>query len=636
VASTSSTRTGTATVPFASGLAAYGDRTALITRTGEVSYRDLAAKVEATAERLGARRRLVLLAGSNDVDSVAVYLAALSAGHPVMLVPGDNPGSVEALTATYDPDVVVRPVAGQWRFEERLAASAHTLHPDLALLLSTSGSTGSPKLVRLSHGNVQANAESIAGYLGIRGTDRAATTLPMHYCYGLSVINSHLLRGAALIVTDLSVVDTCFWDLFRDRRGTTFAGVPYTFDLLDRVGFADMRLPDLRYVTQAGGRLAPDRVRRYAELGQRNGWDLYVMYGQTEATARMAYLPPDLAASHPHAIGIPIPGGSFALEPLPGCDDPNTGDPDTGELVYTGPNVMLGYAETPADLGLGRSLDTLRTGDIARRTSDGLYEIVGRRSRFAKVFGLRIDLERVEAILGTHGLTVCCVDADDHLVVAVEGGDDADRIQRLAARECGLPGARGPRPSGHRPAPPGQRQARPRGRPRTRARHRRGNGNAGARSAAGRPARATRPVRRHPRPAGRHRRQHLREPGRRLAVLCGDVGPARGGAGPPARRLAHHSDPRPAPGDAARRAAPARSRTRAGARHQRGPARDRDRPHRRLARPVVRHPRRRPPAARGRGLQLRPLSTSPAPAAVNAHGICRPASPVSRSRAWPG
>jgi acyl-CoA synthetase (AMP-forming)/AMP-acid ligase II len=427
-------RPDTATVPFARGLAAHGDRTAVITRDGALSYRDLAARVDAAARRLGSERRLVLLAGANEIESIVFYLAALAAGTPVLLAPGDNPASLESLVAAYDPDVVVSAVGGDWLLDERRAVSAHALHPDLALLLSTSGSTGSPKLVRLSHGNVQANAESIADYLGIRSTDRAATTLPMHYCYGLSVINSHLLRGAALILTDLSVVDTCFWDLFRDSRGTTFAGVPYTFDLLDRVGFAEMRLPHLRYVTQAGGRLAPDRVRRYAELGQRNGWDLYVMYGQTEATARMAYLPPDLAACHPHTIGIPIPGGSFSIEPLPDCDDP-----DTGELVYAGPNVMLGYAETRSDLRLGRTVDTLHTGDIARRTSDGLYELVGRQSRFAKVFGLRIDLQRIEATLDNHGVTACCVDDDDELVVAVEGGADADRVQRLAARECGLP-----------------------------------------------------------------------------------------------------------------------------------------------------------------------------------------------------
>jgi acyl-CoA synthetase (AMP-forming)/AMP-acid ligase II len=421
-------------VSFVRGLAAYGDQVALVTAQTEISYRALAARVDAVAGRLGDARRLILLTGANEVDAIVCYLAALSAGHPLLLVPGDNPAHVESLVATYDPDVVVRRIRDEWTFQERRAVSAHDLHPDLALLLSTSGSTGSPKLVRLSHQNVQANAESIADYLRIRSGDRAATTLPMHYCYGLSVINSHLLRGAGLILTDLSVVDTCFWDLFRTKRGTTFAGVPYTFELLDRVDFAAMQLRDLRYVTQAGGRLAPDLVRRYAQLGERHGWDLFVMYGQTEATARMAYLPPRLAASRPEAIGIPIPGGSFSLEPVPDSDNP-----DTGELVYAGPNVMLGYAESPSDLRLGRTVDTLRTGDIARRASDDLYEVVARRSAFLKIFGLRIDPQRVEAFLAGQGMTAYCVGNDGELVVAVEGADDPDSVRRLTAQQCGLP-----------------------------------------------------------------------------------------------------------------------------------------------------------------------------------------------------
>ncbi|MCC3649946.1 AMP-binding protein [Streptomyces sp. S07_1.15] len=432
---------GTAPVPFVRDLAVHGDRTALITAGGELSYRDLAARVSAAARRLGSRRRLVLLAGANTVDSLVAYLGALAGGHPVLLVPGGSPGTLRSMTGAYDPDVVIRPVDGRWSVEERRAVSAHALHPDLALLLSTSGSTGSPKLVRLSHGNLQSNAESIARYLDIRATDRAATTLPLHYCYGLSVVNSHLLSGAGLVLTDLSVADTCFWDLFRDSRATTFAAVPYTFDLLDRVGFAHMRLPHLRYLTQAGGRLAPDRVARYAALGRRDGWDLFVMYGQTEATARMAYLPPELAESRPEAIGVPVPGGSFRLRPLPGLpgDDSAGGTGDTGELVYTGPNVMLGYAETPADLARGRTTRELRTGDIARRAPDGLYEVVGRHSRFAKILGLRIDPQQVEAVLGRHGVDAFCAGSDDGLAVAVTGGADPGRVRRLVAEECGLP-----------------------------------------------------------------------------------------------------------------------------------------------------------------------------------------------------
>ncbi|MGH3588534.1 MAG: non-ribosomal peptide synthetase, partial [Pseudonocardia sp.] len=374
----------------------------------------------------------------NQIDPIVTYLAALSAGHPVILVPGDNPGNLASVVGAYDPDVVV----SDGRIDERREGSRHELHPDLALLLSTSGSTGSPKLVRLSHDNVQSNAEAIASYLGIRQTDRAATTMPMHYCYGLSVINSHLASGAALILTDLSVVDACFWDLFKAERGTTFAGVPYTFDLLDRVGFEAMELPGLRYVTQAGGRLAPERVRRYAELGQRNGWDLLVMYGQTEATARMAYLPPDLATSAPSTIGVPIPGGAFRLEPLPERPLSATGVVETGELVYTGDNVMLGYANGPADLSLGRSVTELRTGDVARRTPHGLFEVIGRRNRFAKIFGLRIDLDETERVFAGEGVLTRCADGDNKLVVAVAASAkpvDSDLVEQVAREHFGLP-----------------------------------------------------------------------------------------------------------------------------------------------------------------------------------------------------
>ncbi|PWU51068.1 AMP-dependent synthetase, partial [Micromonospora globispora] len=402
---------------FVRDLASHGDRPAVITADARLSYAELADRVAELAGRLGTARRLVLLAGANRLDELVAYLAALTAGHPLLLVPGDNDAATAELIRAYDPDVVIRRVGGELLVDELHPTSRHDLHPELALLLSTSGSTGSPKLVRLSAGNLQANAQAIAEHLDIRDTDRAATTLPLHYCYGLSVVNSHLLRGAALVLTDRSVATPCFWDLFRAARATTLAGVPYTFDLLDRVGFDRMRLPHLRYVTQAGGRLDPERVARYAALARRRGWRFFVMYGQTEATARMAYLPPHLAQRRPETIGVPVPGGSFRLRPLP--DWPQ---PDTGELVYSGPNVMLGYAERPADLALGRTVDELHTGDVARRGADGLYEIVGRAAGFAKIFGLRVDPQRVEAYLRRDGVDAYCVGTDRELVVAATGG----------------------------------------------------------------------------------------------------------------------------------------------------------------------------------------------------------------------
>ena len=236
-----------------------------------------------------------------------------------------------------------------------------------------------------------------------------------------------------LILTDHSVVEDEFWELFRRHRGTAFAGVPYTFEMLERIGAQALDLPHLRYVTQAGGRMPPERVQLFAELGRQQGWDLYVMYGATEATARMAYLPPHLASSHPAAIGRPVAGGAFTIEPRDGWD----GD-GVGELVYRGPNVMMGYAHRPADLALGKTVDALHTGDIARRGPDGLYEVIGRSSRFVKMYGLRIDLQRVEATLYEHGVMAFCTDVDDRLAVAVTGQDEAE-VQRIAATAAGVP-----------------------------------------------------------------------------------------------------------------------------------------------------------------------------------------------------
>jgi len=409
---------------------------ALFSASRTWTYAELGDEVAARGELLGATRRLVMLECANDLDTIATYLAAFAGRHPVVLLaPGDldrHPGLVER----YDPDMVATSATG---LVERRTGTAHALHPDLAVLLATSGSTGSPKLVRLSRDNVVANADSIRTYLGLTGADRAMTSLPLQYCYGLSVLNSHLRAGAAVVLTDLSVVDGCFWDLARSAGATSFAGVPYTFDLLDRSGFAERRLPTLRFVTQAGGRMLPEQVERYARLGREQGFELFVMYGQTEATARMSYLPPHLAERHPDAIGVPVPGGHLRAEPVRqgGAGMPD----DVGELVYTGRNVMLGYAEGPHDLALGGTVEELRTGDLGRLGDDGLWRVVGRLSRFAKVYGLRLDLERVEASLreAGHDARVVADPDDDRLVVFRLRSRGHDRVRALVSEATGLP-----------------------------------------------------------------------------------------------------------------------------------------------------------------------------------------------------
>ena len=410
--------------------ARFGAAPAVLAGDEVLTHADLARRVADRAATWGPARRLVLVEGANDLDSLVAYLAALQHGHVALVVPDGRPAQRDATIAAYDPDVVCTPGA---RDDVRRTTSAHDLHPDLALLLSTSGTTGSPKLVRLSRDNVASNAAAIADYLALTPADRAVTTLPLHYCYGLSVLHSHLAVGASVVLTDLSVVDACFWDLFARTGVTGLAGVPHTFDLLAASGFEDRDLPTLRQVTQAGGRLAPEDVRRWSRSGRSRGWDLVVMYGATEATARMAWLPPDLAEDHPDSIGVAIPGGHLHLDES--VDD----RPGVGELVYTGPNVMLGYAEEPADLALPRVTTELRTGDLARER-DGLFAVVGRRNRWGKVFGLRIDLDAVE-----QGLRA---DVDRHARVVATGravhafvtsGRGSSAARTLVADRCGVP-----------------------------------------------------------------------------------------------------------------------------------------------------------------------------------------------------
>ena len=414
------------------------DSVALVEGDRTVSYAELAALVQDERDVLGPVRRLVAMEATPTIGSVVTYLAALAGEHPVLLLAPGDLDRHRMLVEEYCPDVVVGATGDRTQAD---FGTSHTLHPELALLLSTSGSTGSPKLVRLSRGNVLANARSIAEYLDLRSTDTAITTLPLHYCYGLSVLHSHLLVGATVVLTGLSVADECFWDLAARTKVTGLAGVPHTFALLDAVDFGTRRLPrlpSLRYLTQAGGRMEPARVREYAELTAEHGVDLFVMYGQTEATARMAYLPPKLAATHPESIGVPIPGGRLRISPVA-----DVAEPGVGELVYDGPNVMMGYARSRADLGRGPSLSELRTGDLACMTSDGLFKIVGRLDRQAKVLGHRLDLDRVEALLADAGSGARLVARPDCLWVFVAGGTARGRARALASVEAatGLRGA---------------------------------------------------------------------------------------------------------------------------------------------------------------------------------------------------
>ncbi|MFF2374984.1 AMP-binding protein [Streptomyces xiamenensis] len=350
---------------------------------------------------MSANKTLVLCLARPDLGTVTGYLAALAAGNAVMLLEGGAaPEFVADVLRRYRPGFLV-----DGDRVERLNGSDDLVHPDLAVMLSTSGSTGSPRFVRIGSAALDANATQIVDYLGLGPAERAVQSLPLHYSYGLSVLNSHLLAQASVVLAGADLLSKKFWDAVRDNACTSFAGVPYAYAILDRIGFEHLDLPALTTLTQAGGRMPPETVLRFARVMQKRGGRLFVMYGQTEATARMAYLPPERALDKPDRIGVPVPGGALSLS-------------EDGELVYAGPNVMLGYAESRADLARGDDLrGRLHTGDLGRVDDEGLFSVVGRKSRLAKLCGQRINLDELESRIAEWG-PVAAIELTEHLVVA--------------------------------------------------------------------------------------------------------------------------------------------------------------------------------------------------------------------------
>lgn len=403
----------------------YSSRTAVITDSGEqLTYSQLDS-----ITKINVPCGLVFCLAKNTIDSLVGYITCLQSGLPIVMQDGSKHKEViDALIDVYQPEYI-------WEGGlKETGLKGGNINPELALCLTTSGSTGSPKFVRLSAKNILANAESIAEYLEIDENERPVTTLPMYYSYGLSVINSHLIKGATILLTDKTYAQRDFWNFIKEQRATSMAGVPYTYEMLKRLRFFRMDLPYLKTMTQAGGKLNKDIAKEYIEFAQNKGKRFFVMYGQTEATARMSYLPSEHALDKYASIGVAIPRGKFSLIDGNGnaIEEPDI----DGELVYEGSNVCLGYAECREDLMKGdENNGVLHTGDVARCDADGFYYITGRLKRFVKIWGNRCNLDATEQLVKAITTSCACVGVDDKITVFVtESGLETTIIKMLVEK----------------------------------------------------------------------------------------------------------------------------------------------------------------------------------------------------------
>ncbi|SAL13072.1 AMP-dependent synthetase/ligase [Caballeronia udeis] len=377
------------------------------------------------------------------VDTVCRYLAAFRQGRALALLdPGMEPDTLTELIARFEPAGLWQPgietpapegyrhVAHGWIRQ----ASAVAVHPDVALLLTTSGSTGAARMVRLSRQGVLANAAAIVRALDITGAEIAPASLPFYLGYGLSVLNSHLLAGATVVVNAYPVIGPDFWACVDHYGATSFAAVSHTYELLARLRWTPSAHPGLRTMTQSGSRMRPELIAQLVRGIGRSEGRFYLMYGQTEATARMAVLPAHRIGEKCGSVGVAVPGSALSIRIESGEE---TREPDVvGEVIFRGPGVMMGYADTAADLARGDdSRGVLHTGDIGRFDQEGYLYLEGRLKRIAKLFGQRINLDAVERVAieaGAEGVTIAVSRNDEAIVLWCEGEAEAARLELIS------------------------------------------------------------------------------------------------------------------------------------------------------------------------------------------------------------
>jgi acyl-coenzyme A synthetase/AMP-(fatty) acid ligase len=345
----------------------------------------------------------------------------------------------QQLLDTYQPSYICAPsyitlkgevIDSQFGYQLCKVSDNHcVLHPELSHLLPTSGSTGSPKLVRHKYENIEAAGLNISTFFELKETDRPLMVLPLYYTMGLSMVFSHLRVGATILITGLSMTDINFWKFFKEQQATSFTGVPYSFQILNLMRFFRMDLPHLELLTQGGGKMPTDLNIKFAEYCRDKGKRWIATYGQSECTARMAYLPAKWALDKVGSIGIAVPNGELSLIDTNGnlILTPHT----EGEMCYRGKNVTMGYAREQKDLANGDERNGyIQTGDLAYFDEDGCYYIVGRMGRFLKLFGMRVGLDECEQIVQTEcGIECACVGTDEKMIVYITNTDKQGEVK---------------------------------------------------------------------------------------------------------------------------------------------------------------------------------------------------------------
>lgn len=384
-------------------------------------------------------RSLFFILCKNNIETITAYISVLRSRDVAFLFPHDiDKDEIEKLIRLYEPNYIWEPSSmeksnsiyncGSYRLIVN-SSIEHKLNDSLRILLPTSGTLGGSKFVQLSEENLISNTKSIVEYLELDKNERALLSMPISYSFGLSILNTHLHVGATTLVTDLSIISKEF-SMFIDKyRPTSISGVPYFYSMLQRLRLLEKGFDSLKYLTQAGGKLDDKTIEYFQKITAKNGQDFIVMYGQTEATARISYLPSDHLEKKIGSVGISIPNGLIEIYD----DDRLITEPfEIGEIQYTGPNVMIGYAADRDDLSMKKKIAVLKTGDLGYLDSDGFLFITGRKKRIIKMQGSRLSLDDIEGLLDSNNIRSICHGKDDKLLIGIiNDRTDPDEIRKI-------------------------------------------------------------------------------------------------------------------------------------------------------------------------------------------------------------
>lgn len=417
---------------------------------GQLTYGDIVSLREALS-KMQPERELVFCLCENRVGALAGFLSLYDCKDVCLLLSAKiDKGLLDTLYETYKPSYFWMPEskAGETQYEVvyqfkdyvlcKTGNKVPELHPELSMLMTTSGTTGSPKLVRHKYGNIESNAKNVAQVFGWTPEERGIIDLPMQYTMGLNVICSHLYAGATVLLIEVNLMSPKYWSFIKEQKGSNFTGVPFSYEILNRLRFWKMDLPHLTTLAEGGGKLSDTLFKTIADFAVEKGKRFFATFGTTETSARLAFLPPEQAATHIGSIGHAIPEGKLILVDENG-NEINEADVE-GELRYEGPNVTMGYGTCVEDLKKGDEFcGVYETGDIARKDEDGFFYIVGRKKRFLKLFGLRVSLDQSEKIIkDSLGIECACTGDDNQMLIYITQEGLKEEVKNLISEKTGL------------------------------------------------------------------------------------------------------------------------------------------------------------------------------------------------------